>query len=164
MNFGEKIKKLRADNNLSQEELAQKLCVTRTAVSKWETNKGFPSIDSFKLISQLFNVSIDDLISDDDIKSKKLLDEKRAKRFYIAAIGLLAVSVLSTLVSYFSKIKYIGIISLLAVVGYVVCAFYAKPRYKRIDAKKYIVPYIISRVFILLFVIGLMISMIIKMS
>lgn len=61
----DKIKQLRELNNMTQEDLAQKVHVTRTAVSKWENGKGYPSIDSLKDISMLFNVSIDDLISED---------------------------------------------------------------------------------------------------
>ena len=73
MTFGEKLKKLRNDNGLTQEQLADKIFVTRTAISKWETDKGFPSIDSLKAISNLFNIKIDDLISDEDIENKKIL-------------------------------------------------------------------------------------------
>ena len=71
MKFGEKIKKLRSDNNMTQEDLAQKLFVTRTAVSKWETDKGLPGIDSLKSIADLFHISIDELISDDDIQTQR---------------------------------------------------------------------------------------------
>lgn len=47
MEFCDKIKKIRTDNNLTQEQFAEKLYVSRTAVSKWESGKGYPSIDSF---------------------------------------------------------------------------------------------------------------------
>lgn len=63
--FKDKIKYLRELNNMTQEEFSQKVHVTRTAVSKWENGKGYPSLDSLKDISVLFNVSIDDLISED---------------------------------------------------------------------------------------------------
>ena len=72
-----KTEKLRTDNMLTQEQLADKLFVTRTAVSKWETDRGFPSIDSLKAVADLFNVRIDDLVSEDDIENKKLADEKK---------------------------------------------------------------------------------------
>ncbi len=65
MYFNEKLQLLRKDNNMTQEELAEKLYVSRTAVSKWESGKGYPNIDSLKNISRLFSVSIDELISDD---------------------------------------------------------------------------------------------------
>ena len=79
MTFGEKLKKLRSDNELTQDELAEKIFVTRTAISKWETDKGYPSIDSLKQLSNLFGVSIDELISDADVENKRLLDDKKSK-------------------------------------------------------------------------------------
>ena len=63
MTLGEKLKKLRADNGFTQEELAEKLYVTRTAISKWESNRGYPNIDALKAISKFFSVSIDLLLS-----------------------------------------------------------------------------------------------------
>ena len=57
MEFCDKIKKIRTDNNLTQEQFAEKLYVSRTAVSKWESGKGYPSIDSLKYMSKLFNIS-----------------------------------------------------------------------------------------------------------
>jgi transcriptional regulator with XRE-family HTH domain len=67
MTLGEKLKKLRTDNGLTQEELAEKLYVTRTAISKWESDRGYPSIDALKAISKFFSVSIDDLLSSDEL-------------------------------------------------------------------------------------------------
>lgn len=63
MEFGEKLQQLRKSRNLTQEELSQILYVSRTAVSKWESGRGYPSIDSLKQISDYFSVSIDDLLS-----------------------------------------------------------------------------------------------------
>ena len=63
MEFGEKILELRKSKNLTQEELAKELYVSRTAISKWEAGRGYPSIDSLKEIAGYFSVSIDDLLS-----------------------------------------------------------------------------------------------------
>ena len=63
MDFGEKLQELRKSRGLTQEELAQALFVSRTAVSKWESGRGYPSIDSLKEISKYFSVTIDDLLS-----------------------------------------------------------------------------------------------------
>ena len=62
MEFSEKLQLLRKQNNLTQEQLAAQLYVSRTAVSKWESGKGYPNIDSLKCISKLFGVSIDELL------------------------------------------------------------------------------------------------------
>ena len=63
MEFHEKLQELRKSRGLTQEELAEGLYVSRTAVSKWESGRGYPSIDSLKEISSYFSVSIDDLLS-----------------------------------------------------------------------------------------------------
>ena len=63
MEFHEKLQELRKQKGLTQEELAEALYVSRTAVSKWESGRGYPSIDSLKELSSYFSVSIDDLLS-----------------------------------------------------------------------------------------------------
>lgn len=63
MEFSEKLQELRKSRGLTQEELAEALFVSRTAISKWESGRGYPSIDSLKEISKFFSVSIDDLLS-----------------------------------------------------------------------------------------------------
>lgn len=63
MEFHEKLQELRKNRGLTQEELAEALYVSRTAVSKWESGRGYPSIDSLKEISKYFSISIDDLLS-----------------------------------------------------------------------------------------------------
>ena len=69
MEFNEKLQNLRKEKGLTQEELAEILFVSRTAVSKWESGRGYPSIDSLKDISRYFGVSIDDLLSGENILS-----------------------------------------------------------------------------------------------
>ena len=68
MEFHEKLQELRKSRGITQEELAEALYVSRTAISKWESGRGYPSIDSLKEISNYFSVTIDDLLS-----SEKLL-------------------------------------------------------------------------------------------
>lgn len=63
MAIGHQIKSLRLAHNMTQEELAEKLFVTRNAISKWEHNRGTPSIDNIKALSSLFEVSIDALLT-----------------------------------------------------------------------------------------------------
>lgn len=75
--FGEKLKKLRMEKHFTQEELAEKIWVTRTAISKWETNRGYPSIDSLKQLANLFDISIDALISNEDIENQKHWKRKK---------------------------------------------------------------------------------------
>lgn len=63
MDFNEKLQELRKNKGLTQEELAENLYVSRTAISKWESGRGYPNIESLKDISKFFDVSIDDLLS-----------------------------------------------------------------------------------------------------
>ena len=67
MEFHEKLRELRKSRGLTQEELAEALFVSRTAISKWESRRGYPSIDSLKEISRYFAVSIDDLLSGEQL-------------------------------------------------------------------------------------------------
>ena len=67
LEFHEKFQELRKRRGLTQEELAEALFVSRTAISKWESGRGYPSIDSLKEISSYFSVSIDDLLSGEQL-------------------------------------------------------------------------------------------------
>ncbi len=67
MEFNEKLQELRKKKGLTQEELAEILFVTRTAVSKWESGRGMPSIESLKAISKFFAVTLDDLLSSEEL-------------------------------------------------------------------------------------------------
>ena len=67
MEFNEKLQELRKSRGLTQEELAKELFVSRTAISKWESGRGYPSIESLKEISRYFSLSIDELICPDEI-------------------------------------------------------------------------------------------------
>lgn len=73
MELNTQIKKYRTDMNLSQEELAEKVYVTRQTISNWENNKNYPDIHSLLLLSSLFNVSLDQLIKGDiDIMKEEI--------------------------------------------------------------------------------------------
>jgi len=83
MEFHEKLQELRKNKGLTQEELAEALFVSRTAISKWESGRGYPSIDSLKQIAGYFSVTIDELLS-----GEKLLSiaekENKEKLFAVA--------------------------------------------------------------------------------
>lgn len=95
MNFSEKIQKLRKQNNLTQEELAEKLFISRTAISKWESGKGYPSIDVLKQISVLFDISVDNLLSSEQIlelaEQDKMSKLKKNNGLIFGAIDLLII-------------------------------------------------------------------------
>ena len=62
MEFHEKLQQLRKKKGLTQEQLAAQLYVSRTAISKWESGRGYPNLESLKSISKLFSISIDELL------------------------------------------------------------------------------------------------------
>lgn len=98
MELPEKIKALRAQRHMTQEELAQKLFVSRTNVSKWETGNGYPGMDALKSLSSLFDVSISDLVSSDELiilakddNQKHLKAVYRIIQYCVLAVSLIAV-------------------------------------------------------------------------
>lgn len=69
MEFYEKLQELRKARGLTQEELAEALFVSRTAVSKWESGRGYPNIDSLKDLAEFFSVTVDEMLSGEKIIS-----------------------------------------------------------------------------------------------
>lgn len=67
MEFHEKLQELRKQKKLTQEELSEVLFVSRTAISKWESGRGYPSIDSLKAIAEYFGITIDELLSNREL-------------------------------------------------------------------------------------------------
>ena len=93
MEFNEKLQELRKQRGLTQEELAQALYVSRTAVSKWESGRGYPNIDSLKAIAQYFSVTIDELLSSGEVLTIAEEDhQQKAMRARDQVFGLLDVS------------------------------------------------------------------------
>jgi transcriptional regulator with XRE-family HTH domain len=86
MEFNEKLQELRKSRSLTQEELAEALFVSRTAISKWESGRGYPSIDSLKVISHYFSVTIDDLICSEEMIS---VAENEKKEFADKSLSLI---------------------------------------------------------------------------
>ncbi len=82
MEFNEKLQELRLKKGLTQEELAAALFVSRTAVSKWESGRGYPNIESLKDIAKFFSVTVDELLSSDELLSIAEEDKKCANRGY----------------------------------------------------------------------------------
>lgn len=93
MDFHEKLQELRKKRGLTQEELAASLYVSRTAVSKWESGRGYPNIDSLKAISAFYSVTIDELLSGDELLSIAQEDTRQTEtRFRDLIFGLLDLS------------------------------------------------------------------------
>ena len=81
MELKAQIKKYRMEQNLSQEDLAEKVYVTRQTISNWENGKSYPDIHSLLLLSSLFNVSLDQLIKGNVETMKEIINEQEVKNF-----------------------------------------------------------------------------------
>ena len=75
MEFNEKLQELRKQRKITQQQLADAIYVSRTAISKWESGRGFPNIDSLKSIAAYFNVTVDELLSTEE--AIKIADESQ---------------------------------------------------------------------------------------
>ena len=94
MEFNEKLQELRKQKGLTQEELAEKLYVSRTAVSKWESGRGYPNIDSLKAIAKFFSVTVDELLSTNEVLTIAEEDGKRKEKHFRDLIyGLLDICI-----------------------------------------------------------------------
>ena len=98
MEFNEKLQELRKARSLTQEELAEALYVSRTAISKWESGRGYPSIDSLKEISRFFSVTIDDLICPDEMITVAENDKREFVSKYVSLICCVLDALLAILV------------------------------------------------------------------
>lgn len=109
MSLGEKIRDYRKQSGLSQEQLAEKLNVSRQAITKWESNKGIPDISNLISISAEFGLSLDELIRDDVAVKRKIISDSSAKKWHILVIVYLLAII--TYIAYFAichKILMIG--------------------------------------------------------
>ena len=94
MEFSEKLQTLRKQKNLTQEELAEILFVSRTAISKWESGRGYPNIDSLKAIAKFFGISIDQLLSGEELLTIAEKDVKeKENNLQDLIFGLIDISV-----------------------------------------------------------------------
>ncbi len=121
MELNEKLQLLRKQKGLTQEQLAQALYVSRTAISKWESGRGYPNIDSLKALARFFAVSVDDLLSGDEVLAVAQEDHKqRDARFRDLVFGLMDMSTALFLVlPLFGRNDggYVYAVSLLALTG-----------------------------------------------
>ena len=125
MEFHEKLQELRKQKGMTQEELAQELFVSRTAVSKWESGRGYPNIDSLKAIAKLFSVSIDELLSGEELLVVAEEDHKQKQtHLWDLVFGLLDISVcLLLFLPFFGQkidgvVQAVSLLSLSAVAPY----------------------------------------------
>ena len=118
MEFNEKLQELRKRNGLTQEELSEKLYVSRTAISKWESGRGYPNIESLKAIAKFFSVTVDELLSTDEVLTIAEEDSKRKEKHFRDLIyGLLDLCIAMLLFLPFFAEKADGIIQSVSLIA-----------------------------------------------
>lgn len=130
MEFNEKLQQLRKRKGMTQEELAEVLYVSRTAVSKWESGRGYPNIDSLKAIATFFHVTIDELLSGDELLTLAQEERQQSERRQRDLVyGLLDVSsALLLFLPFFGQeaegsIRSVSLLSLTGAPGYLKAAY-----------------------------------------
>ena len=123
MELGNQIKHYRNEKGLSQEELAERIFVTRQSISNWENNKNYPDINSIVLLSEVFEISIDNLIKGDLEQMKNEINSEEVKKlnFYATMMGIL---MLVAFISLMPLIKFIGLYGFIPYFVLVGCAMF----------------------------------------
>ena len=101
MELGNRLKELRKQHNINQDELAEKLFVSRQTISNWENDKSYPDIQSILLISEIFNVSVDQLLKGDVEKMERIITEQTEtdiKKMNTYGMGML-ITIIALLIS-----------------------------------------------------------------
>ena len=131
MEFHEKLQELRKKRGVTQEELAKKLYVSRAAVSKWESGRGYPNIDSLKAIAGFFSISLDELLSSDEVLTIAEEDNKRKETcFRDLVYGLLDLCASMLLfMPFFAErvggmIRSVSLVALGGIQGYLKIAYF----------------------------------------
>lgn len=140
MEIGNKIKKYREHKKLSQEELADQVYVSRQTVSNWENNKYYPDINSLKLLSNIFDVSLDEFIKGDIEEMKKSLNENDLKKYNTLAI-IYSLEFLVMLISAYPLLRYFEIYGIIIWLMITLITLYTAMKiekiYKKNDCRTY---------------------------
>ena len=140
MEIGNTIRSLRAEAGISQEELAERIFVSRQTISNWENGKFYPDVQSLALIAELFSVSIDSLVKGDlPMMESKIVQEdaKRLKRNVVFYGVLITVSIIVMTVSFLSE-NWLALGSGVVVYALAICfAFIVDNDKKRLEVRTY---------------------------
>ena len=116
MTLGEKIRTARKQEGLSQEQLSEKLGISRSSVAKWETDKGIPDISNLIALTDVFGLSLDELIKEDTTVKKKIIADSSAKKWHI-----LVIMYLLAIVAY---ITYFAICHDILMIGFLIATLF----------------------------------------
>ncbi|PFB01799.1 transcriptional regulator [Priestia megaterium] len=122
MNLGEQLQRLREEKNMSREDLAHEMNVSRQAVYKWENNKGYPDIENLIKLSELYNITLDELIKGDRSFQRKIeIDSKKHKAEDILDVGF----VIGIILVFMGLFLNLGALSVgVTILGFLTMFFY----------------------------------------
>ena len=121
MELGNHIKHYRNEKCLSQDELAERVYVTRQTISNWENNKNYPDINSIVLLSEVFEISIDNLIKGDLEQMKKEINSEEVKKLNFYSL-MMAILMIAAIISLVPLIKFIGVYAFIVYFALLACA------------------------------------------
>lgn len=123
MELGNKIKYYRGEKEFSQEELAERVYVSRQTISNWENNKSYPDINSIVLLSEVFEISIDNLIKGDVEQMKKEINSEEVKKLNLYSSIMLILMLVATILL-MPMLKFIGLYGFIPYFVLVACAMF----------------------------------------
>lgn len=123
MELGNKIKYYRGEREFSQEELAERVYVSRQTISNWENNKSYPDINSIVLLSEIFEISIDNLIKGDVEQMKKEINTEDVKKLNLYSSIMLILMLVATILL-MPMLKFIGLYAFIPYFVLVACAMF----------------------------------------
>ena len=123
MELGNQIKHYRNEKCLSQEELAERVYVTRQTISNWENNKNYPDINSIVLLSEIFEISIDNLIKGDLEQMKKEINSEEVKKLNFYSWMVLIIFLIA-IISLIPMLKFIGLYGFIPYFILMACAMF----------------------------------------
>ena len=123
MELGNKIKYYRGEREFSQEELAERVYVSRQTISNWENNKSYPDINSIVLLSEVFEISIDNLIKGDVEQMKKEINTEDVKKLNLYSSIMLILMLVATILL-MPMLKFIGLYAFIPYFVLVGCAMF----------------------------------------
>lgn len=123
MELGNKIKYYRGEKEFSQEELAERVYVSRQTISNWENNKSYPDINSIVLLSEVFEISIDNLIKGDVEQMKMEINSEEVKKLNFYATMMVILMLVATILL-MPMLKFIGLYGFIPYFVLVACAMF----------------------------------------
>lgn len=109
MNLSKQIKQYRERDHLSQEELADKIYVSRQTISNWENERSYPDVHNLLLLSVLFDISLDELVKGDLVIMKNKVEKSKLNSLVCCMLGCMVL----TMISIAPAVRFLGLIGLI---------------------------------------------------